>query len=86
MNTAFWWIKQLVILFVSGFFLIKGVHVLIDSYRLTNPFEFIMYFFSSSLLILVSAGILLYPLLRIYVRLYGKEQADSVTDGDINHE
>ena len=69
MNPLFWWTKQLVILFVSGYFLYRGIRVLIGSYDLDDPFSFIMYFFSSSMLILVSASIMLYPLFRIYGRL-----------------
>ncbi|OPL11504.1 MAG: hypothetical protein AVO39_05360 [delta proteobacterium MLS_D] len=71
MNHLFWWTKQLVILFVSGFFLYRGVRVLIGCYGLDDPFSFIMYFFSSSLLILVSASIMLYPVFKIYGRLTG---------------
>lgn len=73
MNVAVWWIKQIAVAVISVLFLIKGVHVLVGSYQLNNPFEFIMYFFSSSLLILVSACILLYPIFRIYGRIRGEK-------------
>lgn len=73
MTVVVWWIKQIAVATISVLFLIKGIHVLVGAYRLTNPFEFIMYFFSSSLLILVSASILLYPIFRIYGRIRGEK-------------
>ena len=47
------WIKNIVILLFSVFFLIIGVNTLLGSYSVKNPFEFVMYFFSACLLILV---------------------------------
>ena len=47
------WIKNIIILLLSLFFLIIGVNTLLGSYRINNPIEFVMYFFSASLLILV---------------------------------
>lgn len=82
MESIFWWFKQIVILFVSGFFLHRGVVVLIASYGLDNPFNFVMYFFSSCLLILVSAGIMLYPLFRIHARLKGIDLDDHPSPGE----
>lgn len=50
---AFAWIKNIIILILSILFLALGVNTLFCSYRINNPMEFVMYFFSSSLLILV---------------------------------
>jgi len=72
-----WWIKQIVISFISVFFLITGIEILIGSYRLNNPLEFVMYFFSSSMVILVSIAFLAYPVTRIYGRFFGKKEAKS---------
>jgi len=47
------WIKNVTILLLSLFFLIIGVNTFLGSFKLNNPIEFLMYFFSSSLLILV---------------------------------
>jgi hypothetical protein len=49
-----WWIWQTVLVLVCGFFLVLGVQLLIHSYKLDNPFSFMMMFFSSNLIILVS--------------------------------
>lgn len=66
MSAFLWWGKTLTIGLVSLFFLVIGIDVLIASYHLDNPLEFVMYFFSSSLLIMVSAIGVYYSLLHIY--------------------
>ena len=65
MNTL-WWGTKIVIGFISLIFFVIGVDVLIGSYKLVNPLEFVMYFFSSSLLIMVSAIGLYYSFVQIY--------------------
>jgi len=64
------WIKNIVILLFSVFFLIIGVNTLIGSYGVKNPFEFIMYFFSACLLILVCTVGVMY----FFFRLFPKKQ------------
>ena len=53
MKIVFVWIKNVTVLLLSLFFLIIGVNTFLGSFNLNNPIEFVMYFFSSSLLILV---------------------------------
>lgn len=65
MGSALWWIKNVGIALFSLFFLLFGVETLIGAFHLGNPFEFIMYFFSASLMVMVSLVGLLYPLLQI---------------------
>ena len=55
--------------FFSLFFLIFGIETLIGAFHLKNPLEFIMYFFSSNLMILVSIVGILYPIFQIRARL-----------------
>ena len=43
----------------SVFFLVFGIILLISSYRLNDPFSFVLTFFASNLIILISAVILL---------------------------
>jgi len=45
MNTFFWWISKLIIGFASLILFIRGIEVLIGSYTLNNPAEFLMYSF-----------------------------------------
>lgn len=66
--SVFTWIKYFAVFFISLFFLIIGVNTLVGSYRLNNPIEFVMYFFSSSLLILVCISGLIYFFIRIFSR------------------
>jgi hypothetical protein len=44
---------------VEVFFLLFGVYLLILAYHLTDPLSFIMTFFASNLVILISAALLL---------------------------
>lgn len=49
------WIKYFFILLLSGAFLVFGIQLLIAAYKLNDPFLFIVSFFSSNLIILISA-------------------------------
>jgi len=53
-----WWIKQVVLVIIGGFYLYFGIHLLISSYQMNNPFSFILTFFASNFIILIS-GVLL---------------------------
>jgi hypothetical protein len=48
------WIKYGALVILSAFFLVFGVHILVASYRLKDPFSFLMTFFASNLIILIS--------------------------------
>ena len=72
MSTFFWWISKLLIGLASLFFLVRGIDVLVHSYGLNNPVEFLMYFFSSSMLTLVSAVGVIYCAFRIFRRIKGE--------------
>jgi len=49
-----WWLWQVVLIIFAVFFMILGIQVLIFSYRLNDPFDFILSFFASNLMILIS--------------------------------
>ena len=59
MPSRLWWIRQILLTLLGGFFLLFGVCLLILAYHLNDPFRFIMTFFASSLMILISAALLL---------------------------
>jgi hypothetical protein len=65
----FWWVWQLILLIISGFFLSLGIQIVIYAYRLKNPYNFILSFFASNLIILISlvimAGII-YRMIGVY--------------------
>lgn len=66
MEACVWWGKNILIGFLSLFFLLFGVETLVGAFQLKNPLEFIMYFFSSSLIVLISLVGILYPTLQIH--------------------
>lgn len=70
------WIKNILILVLSLFFLIIGVNTLASSYQLNNPVEFVMYFFSASLLILVCIVGIIYFFSRFFI----KKHSDGIDD------
>jgi len=73
MNVLIWWLLKIIVGIASLLFFAVGVDVLIASYKLTNPAEFIMYFFSSNLLILVSIVGIIYVSFQIYNRCTKEE-------------
>jgi len=73
------WIKNIAVLLVSLLFLIIGINVLVGSYNLKNPLEFVMYFFSASLLILVCIVGIIYFFSRFFI----KKQPDEIDHDEI---
>ena len=49
-----WWLFQAAMAAVCGFFFIFGIDLLRNAYSLEDPFSFIMTFFASSFIILIS--------------------------------
>lgn len=50
----FWCVRQVVLILLGCFFLIFGIQILVSSYQLEEPFSFIMIFFASNFIILIS--------------------------------
>lgn len=67
-------VKQICLLIAGCFFLFFGVHVLIAAYQLTDPFSFIMTFFASNLIILISAVLTL----GFAIRLFRSERKEEI--------
>jgi len=57
-NHITWWISRIILLVVAIFFIIFGIDLLYTAYQLNEPFSFIMTFFASNLIILISATLL----------------------------
>jgi len=57
-NPITWWISRIILLVVAIFFIIFGIDLLYTAYQLNEPFSFIMTFFASNLIILISATLL----------------------------
>jgi amino acid transporter len=59
-------IKNIVILLLSFFFLVFGIHLLAGSFRMQNPLEFVMTLFSASFIILFCIVGILYAFFRFF--------------------
>lgn len=53
-----WWVLHVGLSFAAVFFLFFGIHLLVAAYGLADPFHFVMTFFASNLIILISATLL----------------------------
>ena len=88
MSGIFWWIRQVILVLASCFFLFFGINLLIAAYKLENPSWFIMTFFASNLIILISATILIgiiYRMITSYrnTRDNDKQLADETGDSKL---
>ena len=73
-----WWIKQIVLVILGGFYLYFGIHLLISSYQINNPLWFLLTFFASNLIILISAALLVgftYRMIVMYRLIKRKDTA-----------
>ncbi len=57
MSGILWWLRQIVLVLIGSFFLYYGIELLISSYKLDDPYSFIMTFFASNFIILISAAL-----------------------------
>ncbi len=76
-----WWLQQVVLTLVAGFFLVFGVQILVGAYRLDDPFTFIMTFFASNLIILISLTLLIGFVYRAW-RVYRELRRNGPGDGE----
>jgi hypothetical protein len=66
MEKTFPWLAILVVLaLIALFFILFGIDLLYTAYQITEPFSFVMTFFASNLIILISATLLLIFVLKI---------------------
>ena len=69
MSGIFWWTRQVVLILVGAFFLYYGIELLISSYGLKEPYTFLMTFFASNFIILISAALIVgfaYRMVAVY--------------------
>jgi hypothetical protein len=76
MHRSLWLLKMIMIGCFSLFFFIFGVETLVGAFHLKNPLEFIMYFFSASLIVLISIVGILYPGFKIYAHIMKKQDVE----------
>ena len=64
-NRSLWeWGRQIALILVGLGFLGFGVLLLISAYQLTDPFIFVLTFFSSNFIILISAALVIGLVIR----------------------
>ncbi len=76
MSGILWWIRQVVLVLLGSFFLYYGIELLISSYGLKDPYSFIMTFFASNFIILISAALVIgfvYRMVIVYRHLKKKD-------------
>jgi hypothetical protein len=69
---------------VAAFFLFFGIQLLISAYELKDPYTFIMTFFASNFIILISAALIIgfaYRMIAVYRQL---KNIDSSSGGSGN--
>jgi len=69
MTGLLWWILQVVLILVGSFFLYYGIELLISAYSLKDPYTFLMTFFASNFIILISAALVIgfaYRIISVY--------------------
>jgi hypothetical protein len=76
MKKLLWWTACGASAILSIFFLFVGISLCIASYKLNHPHEFILTFFASNLIILISVVIIAAVIIRVIGRLrHGAPQA-----------
>ena len=81
MSGLFRWIGQIALTLAGCFFLLFGIHLLVAAYRLNDPFGFIMTFFASNFIILISAAIVAGFVFRM-IKMW-KSSGNNVKNGDL---
>jgi len=65
---------HLLLSFIAVFFILFGINLLYMAYQILDPFSFVITFFASNLIILISATLLLGFILRIVETLKRERQ------------
>lgn len=69
--STYWWVRQIILVAIAGFYLVFGIQLLVSAYRLNDPTSFIFTFYASNFMILFSGALLvgfIYRLVTTYRR------------------
>ena len=75
-NPIPWWATQIILALVAIFFILFGIDLLYMAYQINDPFSFIMTFFASNFIILISAALLLSFILKIVTNIKKSKQKE----------
>ena len=56
--SRYWWIRQIILILIAGFYLVFGIQLLVSAYQLNDPGNFLLTFYASNFMILISAALL----------------------------
>ncbi|UCF73733.1 MAG: hypothetical protein JSW35_04600 [Deltaproteobacteria bacterium] len=71
------WLAILVVLaLIAIFFILFGINLLYMAYQISEPFSFIMTFFASNFIILISATLLLIFVLKIVTNIRNSKEKE----------
>ena len=63
----YWWVRQIILVAIAGFYLIFGIQLLVSAYRLNDPTSFIFTFNASNFMIQFSGALLVGFIYRLVV-------------------
>ena len=63
--TTYWWIRQIILVAIAGFYLVFGIQLLVSAYRLNDPTSFIFTFYASNFMILFSGALMVGFIIRM---------------------
>lgn len=65
--STYWWMRQILLIVIAGFYLVFGIQLLISAYQLNNPAYFIFTFFASNFMILFSGTLVVGFVIRMVI-------------------
>ena len=77
--STYWWIRQIILILIAGFYLVLGIQLLVSAYRLNDPPTFILTFYASNFMILISATLLVGFIYRMVVTYRRSKKAPPQT-------
>ena len=75
-KTYQWLATQIILALIAIFFILFGVNLLYMAYQIPDPFSFIMTFFASNLIILISATLLITFVFKIVTIIRKSKQKE----------
>ncbi len=75
--SRYWWIRQIILIVIAGFYLVFGIQLLISAYQLNNPSYFVFTFFASNFMILFSGALIVGFIIRM-VMMYRRTKNSDV--------
>ena len=75
--STYWWVRQIILVAIAGFYLVFGIQLLISAYQLNDPTSFIFTFYASNFMILFSGALLVGFIYRL-VTAYRRTKSTSI--------